>query len=274
MTTSTTTHRTAKAPVRSINSITLSWGLVSIPLSVYSSVEDTAVSRKEFFQGDPEVPVGRTPIRKDTGEPVDSHDVVRMAQASNGAWVVLTDEEIVQATQPKGMAEITTFVPLRNALARYLPENVNQVRPRREKGKVNPGAERAFSLLMAVLAEKQLCALVMVAMRSPARPALLMPNGDLILIRTSDSIREELPMPDYEPSDAELAMGAALVDAVGTSAPALVNTTAEAVQAFVDAKAGGAPAPVAPDPVIAQNSLEAQIAEAIAAIKRERGEAS
>ena len=127
----------APAPSRATTSITLSFGLVNIPLSVYTGTESTRVARKEFFNGDATIEVGRAAIRKDTGEVIEPTDVVRMALAENGAWVPLTDDEIAACTSPRGLAEIVSFVKIKDA-GKYLVEDVKQVRPKREKGKANP----------------------------------------------------------------------------------------------------------------------------------------
>src|SRR3954463_9271257 len=75
---------TAPAPSRVTTSFTLSWGLVSIPVGVYTGTEETRVSRKEFaIYGETFVEVGRSPIRKDTGEIIHTADVGRYAQAGN-----------------------------------------------------------------------------------------------------------------------------------------------------------------------------------------------
>ena len=71
----------AAAPVRAHTSITLSAMMLTIPLSVFTSTEPTRVSRKEFFNGDTNIEVGRSPIRKDTCDTVHASDVTRMAQA-------------------------------------------------------------------------------------------------------------------------------------------------------------------------------------------------
>ena len=98
----------ALAPAhRASNTFTLAWGLVTIPLSVYTGTEETRVARKEFRNGDTNVPVGRMPrscvTPTATPSVIDTAEVTRMAQASNGTWVELTDDEIADCTSPKGL---------------------------------------------------------------------------------------------------------------------------------------------------------------------------
>jgi non-homologous end joining protein Ku len=243
----------APAPSRATITITLSVGLLAVPLSVYSGTEATRVVRKEFIDVDGTwIPVGRSPVRKDDGTVIDTADVVRMAESSDGKLVTLTDDEIADCTSPKGLAEVEAFVPIKS-IGTYLAEGVLQVRPKREKGRSNPAVEKAFAVLLAGMAKRKVCALVKVAMRGPARYALLNSEGDLILIHTADAVRERLPMVTVSYSKAEVDMVAALIDAVGIDTPTITDDTADAVRTFVEAKAKGIDAPVkvaTPSPTI------------------------
>ena len=91
--------------------------------------------------------------------------------------------------QPPGLAEIVSFVKVKDA-GKYLVENVKQVRPQRVKGKANPATEKAFALLTMALSTRKLMALVKVAMRGPARYALLDDKGNFFLIYTADAVRQ------------------------------------------------------------------------------------
>jgi Ku protein len=229
----------AAPPSRASNSFTLAFGLLNIPLSVFTGTEQTRVSRKEFLDGDCTIPVGRSAVRQDTGEVVGSDRVVRMAEASTGAWVTLTDDEIADCTCPKGVGDVVSFVPVKN-VGDYLAEDQVQVRPKAEKGKSNAAGEKAFALLLAALKRKKVVALVKVALRGPARHGLLFPDGSFVFVRTADQIREARPLnADFKFSDAELKLAEALVDAVGIDAPVITDDTAPAVRAFVEAKATG-----------------------------------
>jgi non-homologous end joining protein Ku len=247
--------------------MTLAWGLVTIPVSVFTGTEGTRVERKEFLDGNPNIAIGRSPIRKDTGEVVESSDVTRMACASNGTWVILTDDEIAQCTSPRGMAEVQSFVPL-NKVDEYLTENVVQVRPKVTKGKADPTATRAFALLLQAMGKRKVAALIKVALRGPARYALLLPNGDLRLVYPADAVRTAIPLDtDFKFSKQELDLAGNLIDAVGVDAPMVTDDTAPVVQTFVDSKAAGAPAPQAPDAPAIPTDIMAAIQASIDARK-------
>jgi non-homologous end joining protein Ku len=233
----------APQPSRPSTSFTLAFGVLNIPLSVYTGTEETRVNRSEFLDGDSSIPVGRAPIRKDTGEVVPAGAVVRMAEATSGAWVTLTDDEIADCTSPRGLAEVITFVPNKD-VSQYLASNVAQVRPKAVKGKPDPAGERAFALLLTVLKKKKVVALISVALRGPAKHALLAADGSLTYIYTADQIREARDLADsFKFSAAETQLAEALVDAVGVSTPVITDDTAPLVRAYVEDKAKGAPAP-------------------------------
>ena len=267
-------HRSAAAPSRATTTITLSVGVLAVPLSVFTGTEATRVARKEFAHGDTNRPVGRLAYDKTAVEAdgtitaLETTDVVRMAQATSGAWVELTDDEIADCTSPKGLAEVECFVPLKDT-NQYLTEGLVQVRPKRDKSKPNPAAEKAFALLLAGMKARKVAALVKVAMRGPARYALLLPTGDMLLVLTADAIREARDLPESSYSKAELAMVGTLIDAIGVDAPVITDDTAPVVQAFVDAKAKGIPAPVKQDtPAIPCDIMESLSASVDAAKAR------
>ncbi len=259
----------AEAPSRSTGTITLSCGTISIPLSVFTGSEETRVPRKEFFKGDPDQSIGRKAYNKATGEDVELGDITKMAQATNGAWVLLDDDEIAACALPKGVAEVVSFVP-RHSLGDYLPEDVAQVRPPRTKGKANPATVAAFSLFLEGLLSKDVCALIKLSLRGPARYGLLTPNGDLVYVKTADQIRKSVEL-DKVPVDPKMVdlMGS-LIEAVGIGAPAIVNDTAAAVQQYVDAKAGGAPAPSLPSMPNPSDDLMASLMASVEAAKAAR----
>jgi len=247
----------APVPTRATTSFTLSWGLLNIPVSAYTAVEETRVKRAEFIEvGEALVSVGRAPIRKDTNEVIDQADVIRKAQAANGEWVTLTDDEIADCTvaQP-GVGNIVCFVPRKN-VAEYLPTGLYQVRPANLKGKPIPAAIKALSLLFDAMAKRKVVALIKVSLRGPARYGLLDSDGNLTLVATHDQIRGERPNVSVPHAPAEMEMALNLIDAVGTDHPVLTDDTAPVVQMFVDSKATGTAAPVAkPSPALSDDIM-------------------
>jgi non-homologous end joining protein Ku len=264
---------TAESPSRAHTSFVLSWGMFAIPVGVYTGTEKTAVVRKEYAEGNVARPVGRiaydkTAVAADgTIKALDTTEVVRMAEASNGAWVELTDDEIADCTSPKGLGEIVTFVPVKDTGV-YLAADLYQVRPKREKGKASPAAEKAFGLLLAAMAKRKVQALVKVALRGPARYALLDAEGNLTFVHTCDAVRRPIPLETPKVTPAEVNLAVALIDAVGIDTPVITDDTAAAVRTYVDAKAKGIPAPAKPAAPAIRDDIMATLEASIAASKK------
>jgi non-homologous end joining protein Ku len=239
----------ADAPARSTSTITLSWGLINMQLSVYTGAESSAVTRKEFVGGDSSRPAGRATIDKSTGEIVDSSLVTRMAEASNGAWVEVSDDEISQVVGVRNVAEILAFVPRTEAFERYVPDGLHQLRPKKNKGAVDPASATAFALFLHALEERKVVALVRLATRGPARYGLVLATGDFLYVHATDEVRKSVPLalPAVDPRMVPQALN--LIDAIGIAVPSLPDETAKGVRDLIEAKAAGKPAVVKPIPV-------------------------
>ena len=241
----------AEPPSRSIGTITLSWGsLMNMSLSLYTATEEVSLGRKEFVEGDTSRPAGRAVIDKTTGDIVDSSTVKRLAEADNGAWIEVTEEELASIIGVRNVAEVLTFVPTDQAMTAYVVSGYMQVRPKKVKGVYDAASAKAFALFTQALADKGVCALVNLATRGPGRYGLVTQHGDFLYVYSTDEVRKPLPMnlPAVDP--AHLAMGLQLVDAIGISVPELPNVTARGLRALVNAKAAGKAPAQAPEPAV------------------------
>ena len=263
-------HTAAEEPSRSSGKMTIGWGMVSIPVSLYTGTEETRGYRKEFVEGDPTRPVGRLFTDKTTGDPIDYASITKMAEKSDGSFVPLTDDEIDSLSMPKGLAEIISFVKIKEA-GRYLPKNLVQVRPPAEKGKVDFASAKAFSLLLAALHQTASYALLRYSSRGTVKHGLLTENGDLVEVFTCDAIRSPRNMNTLPVVDSELALAVSLVENMGFEAPVVIDQTSVQIRTYVDAKTSSNPTPALAPPTapdILQNALEASIA----AIKAQQNE--
>lgn len=240
---------TAPAPSRATASVVISWGLINIPVSLYTATEETRVPRKEFTKTGNAV--GRQPYDKVTNEPVNHDDIVKKAQASNGEWVELTDQEIGNCTVDQaGVAAIEALVPTSSIGTFLVPQKLYQARPKNtKKAGEQAAADESFSLLLSALERRGEAALLKVSIRNgAAKYAALLPTGDLYVVEYADAVREPRPLPEVELSDQHLDLADTLLDQIGTTVPDLTNTVATDVQSFVDAKAGGeTPVPATPE---------------------------
>ncbi len=142
------------------------------------------------------------------------------------------------------------------------------MRPKRTKGKADPAATRAFALLLQAMKSRKVAALVKLAMRGPARFALLTPEGNLLLILTADAIREPVEVDrDFKFTAQELTLATTLIDMVGVDTPVVIDDTAPVVQAAVNDKAKGVPAPAKQDTPAIPSDIMAALEASIAARK-------
>ena len=81
---------------RSIWNGTIAFGLVTVPIKVYSATESKTVHFREVHAKDGS-PVEHRRICPNEGREVGYDDIVKGYEVSNGKWVELTDDEIAAA---------------------------------------------------------------------------------------------------------------------------------------------------------------------------------
>lgn len=254
----------APAPSRATGSLTLGFGLVSIPVAVFAGTQDGGIQRHEFTElsspiaGEPNtfVKVGRQSVYTDDAGvacPVDSSKVVKMYETQSGAKVLLSDGEIAAAVgEMNGSGKIVNFQPLAN-LGAYVTESVMQVRPaKRGSGRdktVDPVAQRAFALLTTAMREEGTFGMVRYVMRGKVRYGALTADGNLYALRFAGEVRAPLDLPEVELSAPERAAAKLLVNSVRQeSIDVLTDDASERVDAYATSKATtGAVAVEAPE---------------------------
>jgi DNA end-binding protein Ku len=79
--------------VRPIWSGTISFGLVSVPVMMYSATESKEL-RFNFLDRRDLSPIGYEKVRKDTGESVPADEVIRGFEIEKGRYVPIEDEDL------------------------------------------------------------------------------------------------------------------------------------------------------------------------------------
>ena len=152
----------------------ISFGLVAIPVRLYSATEEHGVSFRQLHVSDG----GQIRYRRVCdldGEEVSYSDIARGYELPDGQVVVLTDEDFAQlplassrAIQVLGFADADTVDPVRLTRSYYCDPTGSDA--------------RAYVLLRDALARTGKVALVKVALRGRESPAVLHPrNGVLVL---------------------------------------------------------------------------------------------
>jgi DNA end-binding protein Ku len=170
---------------RSLWTGTISFGLVSVPVRMFSATESKEL-RFHFLDKRDLAPIGYDKVRRDTGEHVDNDEIVRGFEVEKGRYVPLEDEDLdrldVELTKT---IDICDFVdldeidPIYFRKAYYLePQN---------------GAEKPYRLLVRALEETGKVAIAKVVIRNKQHLAALRPWNGTLLLETmyyADEVRQ------------------------------------------------------------------------------------
>ena len=163
-------------PARSIGTATISFGLVSVPVSIYSASESKAsVSFNMLHKKCGSRLKQQYICPKDNNEVVTRDDTVKGYEYAKDQYVVLTAEEL-KALEEKATStiDVLEFVPLATVDREYM-DKVYYLGP-------DKGGDRAYRLLAAALKETGRAALGQYAARGQQHLVLLRPrNGVLVM---------------------------------------------------------------------------------------------
>jgi DNA end-binding protein Ku len=180
---------------RPIWSGTISFGLVSVPVKMYSATESKEL-RFHFLHKDDLSPIGYDKVRKDTGEHVDPGDIVRGFEVEKGRYVELTEEdldrldiELTHSIDICDFVDIDEIDPIYFRKAYYLlPEE---------------GAEKPYRLLLAALEDTGKVGIAKVVIRNKQHLAALRPWEGVLLLETM-YFADEIRKPDSVDGKAQL----------------------------------------------------------------------
>jgi len=224
---------------RSIGSATISFGLVSVPVNLFSSSESSAAISFNMLHTKCGSRLKQQYVCSKEGTVVEKDEIGKGYEFAKGQYVLFSGEEI-KALDEKATntIDIAEFVPLA-AVDRIYLEKVYYLGP----GK---GGERAYRLLVAALGDTGRAALGQYSARGKQYLALIRPMGDLLVmeqlhyhgeIRSADDV----PRPEVTLKDAELALAKQLIEqgAVEEFKPQAFHDTVrervlEAIQRKVD----------------------------------------
>jgi DNA end-binding protein Ku len=201
----------ATASTRTVWKGAISFGLVHIPVALYSATADT---RPKFNLIDKASmsPVGNKQVSKTTGEAVQPDELVKGIEVDDGQYVVLSKEEIRSAL-PKSTQtiEIEAFVDAADIPPVYF-QKPYYVAPDRK-------GQKAYQLLRDTLRKTGKAGLARVVISTKQHLAALVPFGDglaLYLLRWADEVRDfpasVLDAGTAAPTDREMKMAEQLVN--------------------------------------------------------------
>src|SRR5213596_2668252 len=197
-------------PARSISTANISFGLVSVPVQIYSSSESKTSVSFNMLHKKCGTRLKQQYICSKDNEVVTRDDTVKGYEFAKDQYVILSAEEL-KALEEKatGTIDVVEFVPLAGVDREYL-EKVYYLGP-------DKGGDRAYRLLAAALKESGKAALGQYAARGQQHLVLLRPlNGVLVMeqLHYADEVRpsSEVPIPDGDVKDAELKLALMLID--------------------------------------------------------------
>ena len=197
-------------PVRSIGTATISFGLVSVPVNVYSSSESKTSVSFNMLHKKCSSRLKQQYICPKDNEIVGRDDTVKGYEYAKDQYVVLSPEEL-KALEEKAtqIIDIVEFVPLSLVDREYM-EKVYYLGP-------DKGGDRAYRLLAEALKETGRAAIGQYAVRGVQHLVLLRPHqGRLVLeqLHYADELRPptEVPIPEGEVKPAELALAKQLIE--------------------------------------------------------------
>jgi DNA end-binding protein Ku len=225
---------------RSIASLTVSFGLVSIPVKLYSATEASkAVSFNMLHKGcGSRLKQQYVCIKEEVVVP--REDIVKGYEFAKDQYVTFTPEEL-KAMEEAGthMAEITEFVPLEAVDPVYF-DKAYYLAP--DKGGAKP-----YALLASALRESQRCALGRWAARGKQYIVMIRPVEDGLVMQQllyAGEVRsmKDLDIPKTDVKPAELKLAQQLIEQQTSAAfdpSAYKDDVAERIEAAVQKKVDG-----------------------------------
>jgi DNA end-binding protein Ku len=194
----------------------LSFGLVNVPVQLFSGIKDTDVHFHQLHDKD------HTPVEihrfcaKEDAE-VDYDEIGHGFETKSGKQVVLTDEELAAAQPRKTRTiEIESFVDLADVDPIHF-DHPYILMPAGD----SEGTQRAYRLLLEVMGNEEQAALGRVVLRTKEHLVLIQVRaGRLVLttMRFADEVRPRkgIPTPSKKPAKQQVDQAVKLIEALST----------------------------------------------------------
>ncbi len=201
-------------PARSIGSATISFGLVSVPVSMYSSSESAATVSFNMVHKTCGTRLKQQYICPKENVVVEKDDIAKGYEFAKGQYVLFSPEELKTLDEKAtNTIDIGEFVPLLEVDRIYL-ERAYYLGP-------DKGGERAYRLLLEALRSTKRAALGQYSARGKQNLVLVRPLGDVLVLEQlhyADEIRpsSEVPIPDTPVKDAELTLARQRIEQAAT----------------------------------------------------------
>jgi DNA end-binding protein Ku len=194
---------------RAIWSGTISFGLVNIPVRMYSAIEEKKL-RFHFLHTKDDSPIGYDKICKAEGKSVPDDEIGKAFEVSKGEYVYLDDKDF-EAARVEGYKtmELTDFVPYEEIDPIYF-EKTFYLGPQ-------DGAEKVYSLLVRAMESSELAAIGTYVMRDREQVGCLRVRDGALALERMFFANEIRDIKEVKPRKAqvgkeELRMAQELID--------------------------------------------------------------
>ncbi|HZO64104.1 MAG TPA: Ku protein [Kribbellaceae bacterium] len=242
----------------------ISFGMVTIPIKVFSATEEKDISFRQVHVADG----GRIRYKRvcqECGNEVPYSDIGKGYEMPDGRMVVLEPEDFADLPlSTKKVIDVLEFVPSDQVDPLYLGKSYYLA------ADGGPGA-KPYVLLRDALTGSELYALVKVALRSRESLGLLRAVDDVLVLQVMlwpDEVRDmsfAAPDEDVDVRPQEKAMAESYIDTLrGDFDPSqYTDAYREALEAVVEAKAGGIPLPEVEE----EEAEGAEVVDLVAALR-------
>jgi len=232
---------------------TLNFGLVSMPVKLYSAITDKSVHFHQLHATDHARVIQRRVCSAD-GEEVPYEDVVKGYELAPERYVVIEDAELAAlAPEATRTIEIEDFVDI-EAIDRIYFDKSYYVVP-------NRGGARSYELLLHAMRDTGKVAIAKVVLRARERLVAVHPREDVLMMSTltyadevnpASELRELSEEREVTVGERELEVARRLVQslAVPFEVDRYKDNYREAVLDLIDRKAGGEEIVVEPRPTV------------------------
>jgi DNA end-binding protein Ku len=225
---------------RSIWNGTIAFGLISVPVKVFSATESKTVRFQEVHLEDG-APIEHRRICPNDGKQVDYDDIVKGFEVRKGEWVELTDDEIAAAVRTQSrVVDVDHFVPA-DEIDPVFYERTYYLGAR-DRG------DDAYALLLAALEKTGRAGVGRWVFHNRERTVLVRSQGDLLAMHTmrfADELADpgsfKLGRVNRKPAKREIEMASTLLERLHTDFDPsdYKDSHRRAVLRLIDRKAGG-----------------------------------
>ena len=252
-------------PARSIGSVTISFGLVSIPVKLFSATESGAAITFNWLHKKCGSRLKQQYVCPQDGETVARDDMVKGYEFAKDRYVTFTPDELKALEEEATQAiEITEFIPIARVDPIYF-EKPYFLGP-------DKGGDKAYQLLGKAMRETSRAALGRYAARGKQYLVLIRPFADGLVMQQlhyKDEVRsiDEVPIATADVKDGELKLAVQLVEQIANDEfhpEAYEDEVRTRIRARIEKKVEGEEISAAP-PVASQGARVIDLMEALKA---------